>query len=224
MNTTKKLSSNMTFAATPSSDNPDGLHHGLPVMLQRLFAGIGLLLISPLLMLVMMLIKIESKGPCVYKQVRVGKLGRRFTMYKFRSMYTADDPKFSAPDPSESNREGVCAKFRNDPRITTVGRFIRKYSIDELPQLFNVICGDMLLIGPRPALEKEVNAYQVNELGRLNCEQGLTGLWQVTGRADTTFQQQVMLDKLYIENQSFTQDIKIILKTVPCVLGARGAY
>ncbi|RXF03498.1 sugar transferase [Pseudoalteromonas sp. PS5] len=228
MTTIKKLSTNMAFTQTATAPDStsvrDGRHHGIPVMLQRAIAGLGMLFISPLLILVMLLIKLESQGPCVYKQVRVGKLGRRFTMYKFRSMYMADDPKFKAPDPSQSNRDGVCAKFHNDPRITRVGRFIRKYSIDELPQLFNVVCGDMLLIGPRPALENEVSAYQVNELARLNCEQGLTGLWQVTGRADTTFEQQVMLDTQYIDNQSTVQDIKIICRTIPCVLGARGAY
>ncbi|ALU42956.1 sugar transferase [Pseudoalteromonas rubra] len=202
----------------------DGRHHGIPACLQRLAAITGLLLLSPFLLVLIALIKLESQGPCVYKQVRVGKLGRRFTMYKFRSMYMPEDPRFRNPDPAQSDREGVCAKYRNDPRITRIGAFIRKYSIDELPQLMNVVRGDMLLIGPRPALEKEVHAYQPHELGRLNSEQGLTGLWQVTGRADTTFAQQVQLDKRYISEQSALNDVTILLKTIPCVIGAKGAY
>ncbi|MCF2856556.1 sugar transferase [Pseudoalteromonas sp. SMS1] len=231
MEITNKISTSATVSSIRSARNSnvktaniDGVHHGIPVWLQRTVATLGLLVISPLLMLLMIALKLESKGPCVFKQVRVGKYGRRFTMYKFRSMYTQDDPRFKAPEQKDSAREGVCQKYIHDPRITSIGRFIRKYSIDELPQLLNVVKGDMLLIGPRPALEIEVAQYNPSQLSRLNSEQGLTGLWQVTGRADTTFEQQVQLDDRYIQEQSITSDIKILCKTVPCVLGAKGAY
>ncbi|KZN66746.1 sugar transferase [Pseudoalteromonas luteoviolacea] len=226
MEITNKISTTATVRTIKAvrKVSVDGVHHGIPTWLQRAVATLGLLAISPLLALLMLAIKLESKGPCVFKQVRVGKYGRRFTMYKFRSMYMQDDPRFKAPEQKDSSREGVCQKYIHDPRITCIGRFIRKYSIDELPQLLNVVKGDMLLIGPRPALEMEVAQYEPSQLSRLNSEQGLTGLWQVTGRADTTFEQQVQLDEQYIQEQSIMSDVKILLKTVPCVLGAKGAY
>ncbi len=208
----------------PLKINQDGRHHGIPAWLQRTAAGLGMLVISPLLIITVLAICLESRGSCFYSQIRVGKFGRHFKMYKFRSMYLKTDPKYREPDPATSDREGVCKKYVNDPRITRVGRFIRKYSIDELPQLWNVIKGDMLLIGPRPALSIEVDAYENQALPRLNCEAGLTGLWQVSGRADTTFAQQVGLDTRYVHEQSMLMDIRILFATVPCVLGAKGAY
>ncbi|MBQ4836390.1 MULTISPECIES: sugar transferase [Pseudoalteromonas] len=229
MDITTKIATNVTTASAQAANKVtkhhiDGVHHGIPVWFQRTVAALGLLAISPLLLLLMLAIKLESKGPVVFRQTRVGKFGRRFTMYKFRSMYMQDDPRFQAPDQKDSAREGVCQKYIHDPRITCIGRFIRKYSIDELPQLLNVVRGDMMLIGPRPALEMEVAQYKPAQLSRLNSEQGLTGLWQVTGRADTTFEQQVQLDEQYIVEQSIMSDVKILLKTVPCVVGAKGAY
>ncbi|KZN65655.1 hypothetical protein N473_11525 [Pseudoalteromonas luteoviolacea CPMOR-1] len=229
MDITTKIATNVTATSTQTAKKVtkhhiDGVHHGIPVWFQRAVAALGLLAISPLLLLLMLAIKLESKGPVVFRQTRVGKFGRRFTMYKFRSMYMQDDPRFQAPDQKDSAREGVCQKYIHDPRITCIGRFIRKYSIDELPQLLNVVRGDMMLIGPRPALEMEVAQYKPAQLSRLNSEQGLTGLWQVTGRADTTFEQQVQLDEQYIVEQSIMSDVKILLKTVPCVVGAKGAY
>lgn len=202
----------------------DGLHRGLPIWLQRLAAMTGLIMLMPLLLIVMALIKMESRGSCFYSQVRVGKFGRHFRMYKFRSMYLKSDPLYREPSPESSDREGVCKKYHADPRVTRVGRFIRKYSIDELPQLFNIARGDMLLIGPRPALTTEVYQYQASALSRLNCEAGLTGLWQISGRAETTFEEQVALDTRYIQQQSVWSDMRMLFATVPCVLNARGAY
>lgn len=211
------------------SQNREGLtnygsHRGIPIMLQRLAALVALLLLAPLLISVACLIRLESKGGILYSQVRIGKYGRHFRMYKFRSMYTKQDARYQEPNPADSNREGVCKKYHNDPRITQVGRFIRKYSIDELPQLFNIVRGDMVLIGPRPALAIEFYQYDDLAAPRLECEAGLTGLWQISGRADLSFEQQVALDKLYIQQQSIWSDIKMLLATVPCVLGAKGAY
>jgi lipopolysaccharide/colanic/teichoic acid biosynthesis glycosyltransferase len=199
-------------------------HKGIPVILQQSVALLTLILISPLLLLVMILIKKESSGSALFSQIRIGENGRHFKMYKFRSMYLKSDPSYQEPDPSQSSREGVCKKYINDPRITKIGQFIRKYSIDEIPQLFNIVKGDMCLVGPRPALS--IEAYQYDNLvqARLFTKPGLTGLWQVSGRADTNFEEQLQLDKTYIKQQSFLMDCKIIALTIPVVLIAKGAY
>ncbi|MFT5295175.1 MAG: exopolysaccharide production protein ExoY [Colwellia sp.] len=199
-------------------------HKGIPVVLQQATALMVMLLISPLLLLILLLIKIESSGSALYSQTRVGVNGRHFKMYKFRSMYLKSDQKYKEPDPSQSSREGVCKKYINDPRITKIGQFIRKYSIDEIPQLFNIVRGDMCLVGPRPALSIETYEYDRFVQTRLFTKPGLTGLWQVSGRADTNFEQQLQLDKTYIKQQSFFMDCKIIALTIPAVLTARGAY
>ncbi|PKH03000.1 multidrug MFS transporter [Psychromonas sp. MB-3u-54] len=201
-----------------------GQHRGIPLFIQRLIALVTLILLTPVLLITTFIICLESKGSFLYSQDRIGKYGRHFKMYKFRSMYLKSDPNYHEPDPSQSNRDGVCKKYKKDPRITTVGWFIRKFSIDELPQLYNVIIGDMVLIGPRPALSNEVDQYSYNALGRLNGIPGLSGLWQVSGRADTNFDTQVDLDKSYLWQQSILLDIKIILATFPVVLSAEGAY
>jgi lipopolysaccharide/colanic/teichoic acid biosynthesis glycosyltransferase len=199
-------------------------HCGIPLLFQQFVSALGLLLISPLLLLVMLLIKLESPGNILFSQTRIGENGRHFKMYKFRSMYLKSDPRYQEPNPEESSRDGVCKKYVNDPRITTIGKFIRKYSIDELPQLFNVVTGDMCLVGPRPALAIETYEYEFSEQARLFSKPGLTGLWQVSGRANTSFAEQLVLDTSYIEHQSIVNDIKIILLTIPAVLTAKGAY
>jgi exopolysaccharide production protein ExoY len=201
-----------------------GKHKGIPMFLQRSLALIALICLSPMLMIVMFLLRLESRGNCFFSQDRIGKYGRHFKMYKFRSMYLTTDRRYAEPDPSTSDRDGICKKYRNDSRISIVGAFIRKYSIDELPQLINIVKGDMALIGPRPALAIEVNAYPTSALCRLNGMPGLSGLWQVSGRADTDFDTQVTLDERYLQKQSIGYDIRILLATLPCVIGARGAY
>jgi len=198
--------------------------NGLPEILQRFLALIALVLLSPLLLLTMIAIRAESKGAIFFKQVRVGEQGRRFTMYKFRSMYMPDDPRYVDPAQLISDRDGVCNKFKKDPRITCVGRIIRKLSIDELPQLLNVLKGEMVLIGPRPALPQETDAYDWYMLERLNTKSGLTGLWQVSGRADTSFQEQIDLDLRYVRERSWLLDLKIMLATIPAVVTGKGAY
>jgi lipopolysaccharide/colanic/teichoic acid biosynthesis glycosyltransferase len=202
----------------------DGKHHGLPFQCQRIIALAIVVAALPLIFLTMVCIRIESKGNCFYSQVRVGKYGRLFKMYKFRSMYIMSDKNYRAPSVTNSDRQGVCLKFKQDPRVTSIGRFIRKYSIDELPQLFNVILGDMALIGPRPALVSEVNKYSNDAYDRLNGYPGISGLWQVSGRADTDFETQVKLDTDYLQQQSVGLDLKIIIATIPCIILARGAY
>lgn len=201
-----------------------GKHRGIPMVVQRLIALLALIVLSPILLMTMQLIRLESRGSCFFSQDRIGKYGRHFRMYKFRSMYLKTDPNYREPDPSQSDRDGVCKKYKNDPRITKIGSFIRKFSIDEIPQLINIVMGDMALIGPRPALSTEVDEYQYSALGRLNGIPGLSGLWQVSGRADTDFETQVDLDNSYLQKQSILLDIKIMLATIPCILNAKGAY
>lgn len=221
--TISQLNNHLNVNYTPVQENTFG-HRGIPLFLQQIFSALVLLIISPLILIVMLLIKRESPGKTLFSQVRVGENGRHFKMYKFRSMFLKSDPCYQEPDPSQSSRDGVCKKYINDPRITTVGKFIRKYSIDELPQLFNVVTGDMCLVGPRPALAIETYAYEHAEQDRLFSKPGLTGLWQVSGRADTNFTEQLQLDTSYIEQQSIWNDCKIILLTIPAVLTAKGAY
>lgn len=218
------VKNNALFTGTHKVIDKNYKHKGIPVILQQTVALIALLLISPLLLLVLILIKTESSGSALFSQTRVGENGRHFKMYKFRSMYLKTDPNYHEPDPTQSSREGVCKKYINDPRITKIGQFIRKYSIDEIPQLFNIIRGDMCLVGPRPALSIETYEYDNVVQTRLFTKPGLTGLWQISGRADTNFEEQLQLDKTYIMQQSFLMDCKIIALTIPAVLSAKGAY
>lgn len=207
-----------------SDNNTQKKQQGIPEILQRIAALVILLILSPLLIASAMCILLESRGAIIFTQNRVGKNGQRFMMYKFRSMYCPEDPRY--PDESQlvSDREGVCSKQFKDPRITSVGRIIRKLSIDELPQLLNVIKGDMLLVGPRPALPNETDQYSYKMLERLNVKAGLTGLWQVSGRADTSFEEQMDLDIRYVRERSILMDLYILLATVPVVIMGKGAY
>ncbi|MFZ5918248.1 MAG: sugar transferase [Chloroflexota bacterium] len=188
-----------------------------------LAALILLLGLSPLMLLTALAVKLDSPGPVFFKQIRVGKWGRTFGCYKFRSMYTdAEERKKELMAFNEA--DGPVFKMKNDPRITRVGRIIRKLSIDELPQLFNVLKGEMSLVGPRPPVPGEVAQYEYDQRRRLDAVPGITGLQQVSGRSDMDFDRWVALDVQYIEQQSFLYDIKILLKTIPAVLFSRGAY
>ena len=185
---------------------------------------IGMLILLPLFLSVALLIKLDDpKGPVFFKQVRVGKDGKEFYMYKFRSMCVNAEEKL-AELLKQNEIEGAMFKMKNDPRITTIGRFIRKTSIDELPQLLNVLKGDMSLVGPRPPLPREVERYTDYDKKRLVVTPGCTGLWQVSGRNNLNFDQMVELDLKYIENLSFKMDAKIILKTFTVIFGDDGAY
>jgi exopolysaccharide biosynthesis polyprenyl glycosylphosphotransferase len=183
----------------------------------------GLLLLSPLLLLIAWLIKLDSPGPVFFKQTRLGRGARPFTCYKFRSM--REDAERVKPRLTKLNEaEGPIFKIRDDPRITRVGRILRRFSIDELPQLINVFRGDMSLVGPRPPLPGEVEKYEDWHHERLRIPSGMTGLWQVMGRSDLTFDEMVMLDLHYAENWSLWLDFKILLRTIPTALLGRGAY
>lgn len=187
-------------------------------------AAVGLLLLAPFFTLLALIIRLDSKGPTLFSQTRIGEGGREFRCWKFRSMYIdAEARKQELADQNEMDG-GVTFKMKNDPRITRVGRFIRKASIDELPQLWNVFTGDMSLVGPRPAVPKEVAEYTPYERGRLSVKPGITCLWQVSGRSDLPFDRQVELDLEYARTRSLRKDLKILWQTVPAVLFARGAY
>ncbi|MBA2871221.1 exopolysaccharide biosynthesis polyprenyl glycosylphosphotransferase [Anoxybacillus calidus] len=184
----------------------------------------GLVCLSWLFLIVAILIKLEDpKGPVFFRQVRIGKDGKEFYMYKFRSMVTnAEELLESLLHLNETT--GAMFKMKDDPRVTKVGRFIRKTSIDELPQLWNVLKGEMSLVGPRPPLPREVAQYTEYHKQRLLVTPGCTGLWQVSGRSNVGFREMVELDLFYIENRNLLLDIKIILKTLKTVINSENAY
>lgn len=177
----------------------------------------------PIMAVISVLVKLDSRGPVLFKQVRVGKWGETFYCYKFRSMYV-DAEERKSELMAQNEADAVVFKMKNDPRITRVGRYIRKASIDELPQLFNVLKGEMSLVGPRPPVPSEVAEYQFDQLRRLDAIPGITGLQQVSGRSELSFTRWVELDVQYIAEQSLMKDIEILLKTVPAVITGRGAY
>ncbi|MBK1699965.1 sugar transferase [Thiococcus pfennigii] len=198
--------------------------HVLKRALDILVAGPLFLLLLPFLALLMLAIRLESPGPALFVQTRVGRWGRLFKLYKLRSMYLDAEARKAELLAANEMAGGVTFKMQRDPRITRIGRFIRKASIDELPQLWNVIRGDMSLVGPRPALPSEVDGYSLADRRRLEVTPGITCIWQVSGRSDIPFPQQVELDVRYIESQSLLTDLAILLQTVPAVLFGRGAY
>lgn len=194
---------------------------------KRLFdvvvSGLLLAFASPLMLMIALMVKLDSRGPVLFRQERVGIEGRLFPMLKFRSMVT--DAEELLPALSSLNQgAGVLFKLRHDPRVTRVGTFLRKYSLDELPQLINIFTGSMSLVGPRPPLPREVEAYEHDVRRRLLVKPGLTGLWQVSGRSNLSWQDSVRLDLYYVENWSLAGDLIIILRTVRAVFRSTGAY
>lgn len=189
--------------------------------------GLGLLALLPLFALVALAIRLDSPGPIFFAQERIGERGRRFRMWKFRTMVVNADALKDAlakQSATATGPDGIRFKMVRDPRVTRVGRILRKFSIDELPQLCNVFAGDMTLIGPRPPVWREVARYDSRALRRLEVRPGLTCLWQVRGRSDLTFGQQVDLDLDYIDRTRPHEEILILLQTVPAVVTGRGAY
>jgi len=195
--------------------------------LKRAFDLVGALALliaaAPLLGLVALAITLEDGGPILFRQIRVGKHGRRFVMFKFRSMVPNAEALKAQLLAQNEMRDGILFKIRKDPRITRAGRVIRKLSLDELPQLFNVVLGDMSLVGPRPPVPSEVALYDPAHRRRLAATPGITCLWQISGRNEIDFQGQVRLDVQYIERQSLWLDLAILLRTLPAVISGRGA-
>ncbi len=197
---------------------------GFKRLMDIILAVLAIICGSPVFLLTALLVKVTSPGPIIFSQVRVGRFGRHFKFYKFRSMYIDAEARKAELLKHNESGDGVIFKMKHDPRITPVGRFIRKFSIDELPQLFNVLLGDMSLVGPRPPLPSEVRSYTLDERKRLNITPGITCLWQVSGRSELPFSKQIALDKEYIASRSTWKDFLILLKTVPAILTGKGAW
>lgn len=186
-------------------------------------AAILILIFGPLLLLIAGLVKLSSKGPVLYVSERVGLCGQVFRFFKFRSMYVDADKR--RDDLEQANeKDGPIFKMRRDPRITPLGRFMRKFSLDELPQLFNVLRGDMSLVGPRPPLVTEVQSYSPFEQERLSIRPGLTCYWQIMGRSDLSFEEWMVLDHKYLREMSFWKDLELLVKTPLAVMLGKGAY
>lgn len=200
-----------------------GLSRVLKSGLDRALAGLGLVLLSPLMLVVAVLVRTTSTGPVFFRQTRIGLDGRPFQVVKFRSMVSGADKQVDLLR-EQNEKDEVLFKIKRDPRITAVGVKLRRFSLDELPQLFNVLCGTMSLVGPRPPLPTEVDSYHSDVRRRLLVRPGITGLWQVSGRSDLSWDDSVRLDLRYVENWSMSLDFYIMWRTIRAVLGGRGAY
>ncbi|WP_460578614.1 sugar transferase [Humibacter ginsengisoli] len=201
----------------------DGAKHVLKRALDVVLSGLALFVLAPLFAVLAVLVRLDSPGGAFFSQQRVGRNGERFTMYKFRSMVASSEAD-AAQLASKNDGAGLLFKLKDDPRVTRVGRIIRKYSLDELPQLWNVFTGDMSLVGPRPPLPKEVAAYENHVQRRLFIKPGLTGMWQVNGRSDLSWDESVRLDLYYVENWSLTGDLIILWRTAKVLVKPVGAY
>lgn len=179
---------------------------------------LGLIISLPLFVIIAIIVKLDSKGPVIYTDNRIGKNGKKFKIYKFRTMH--DEIELKLHQKEEWNEK---FKLRNDPRITTIGKILRKTSLDELPQLINILKGDLSVVGPRPVIDKELEKYKENKEKFLSVKPGLTGYWQVNGRSNTTYQQRMQMELYYVENMCFTLDLKILFKTIITVIKMEGA-
>jgi len=223
---TKELESPVSEAELArSSDHPQAqpFNRFCKQMLDYFFVIPGLLLISPLLLVLALLVKLDSPGPIIYRRRVVGLNGKEFDAYKFRTMYINGD-EILAQYPKLRAELAKNYKLKCDPRVTRVGQFLRKYSLDELPQLFNVLQQDMSLVGPRIITTQELNKYGEWRGRLVTVMPGLTGLWQVSGRSDTSYDERVQLDMQYINNWSVWQEVSILFRTIPAVAKGDGAY
>lgn len=187
-------------------------------------SGFALLAMAPIWLLIAVGIKLEDRGPVVFSQTRIGKFGVPFKIYKFRSMRIGAEALLDGLLSQNEHNQGVTFKLKEDPRITRVGLWLRKFSFDELPQFYNVLRGEMSLVGPRPPLPREVAGYSLSDHRRFLAKPGITCIWQISGRAKIDFKGQVELDVRYIESCGFLGDVRILCKTVPAVLSGTGAY
>lgn len=218
MNNTNIIKSHTNNIENEQSKDSRVLYNFTKRVIDLIGSIIGLIILSPIMIIISILIKLESQGPVVFKQVRVGKNKRKFKMYKFRSMVNnAEDLKKNLEDKNEMS--GPMFKIKEDPRVTKIGKFIRKTSIDELPQLINVLKGEMSLVGPRPSLVKEVDQFEDWMNRRLEVKPGLTCYWQVEGRNDIDFEEWMKLDVKYVDDRSIGLDIKLIFKTFFVLFG-----
>jgi exopolysaccharide biosynthesis polyprenyl glycosylphosphotransferase len=200
-----------------------GLRRGVKGAADRSVALVALLVLAPLLVAIALAIGVSSRGPVIFRQVRVGRGGRHFTVWKFRTMVRDAESRLASLM-HLNEQDGVLFKMRNDPRVTRVGRVLRRWSLDELPQLWNVLRGDMSLVGPRPPIPSEVARYADGIHRRLLVKPGMTGLWQVSGRAELLWEEAVRLDLHYVEHWSLSMDAVILGRTCMAVVRQRGAY
>lgn len=224
-------------SATRSADTPlsdlDYAAMTLPIggLVKRTFdftaAGLALIVFSPLFLMIMALVKLTDKGPAFYGHGRIGHRGRTFKCLKFRTMAVNGDEllrKHLRENPEASEEWRQTRKLKDDPRVTAVGRVLRKLSLDELPQLINILRGEMSVVGPRPVVDDELKVYDSSAVYYLQTRPGLTGLWQISGRNDVSYETRIAFDTQYVQNWSLVQDVSIILKTIPAVCMARGSY
>ena len=204
-------------------DDRRPLYHAVKRLFDVVASACGLILLSPLFLLLIILIKSEDGGPAFYSQERIGKNEKPFKMWKFRSMIVDADKMLDKLE-DQNEIDGAMFKIKDDPRVTKIGHVIRKYSLDELPQLWNVLIGDMSLVGPRPPLPSEVEEYTDYDKQRLTVMPGCTGLWQVTKRNEADFDEMVWLDIVYINHSGLWEDLKLIIKTVLVMVHPNGAY
>jgi undecaprenyl-phosphate galactose phosphotransferase len=203
-------------------------HRFIKRLFDIMFSFSILVLFLPIFIIVAIAIRISSKGPIIYSHQRVGRGGKKFGCFKFRTMYPYADKKLKEileNNPELQKEWETTYKLKHDPRITPIGSFLRKTSLDEFPQFINVLKGDLSVVGPRPVIRDEIiKYYGVKAAKVLSIRPGLTGLWQVSGRSDTTYDSRILLDEEYINNQSLALDIKLVLKTIPAMIFSRGAY
>ncbi|WP_047375071.1 sugar transferase [Exiguobacterium sp. ZOR0005] len=219
-----QIDKSIRIATAPDLPKPATTYFVQKRIVDFLGSLFGLILLSPLLLILAIIIKLEDKKASIFfSQERIGINGRAFKMYKFRSMVSDAEKQLEALL-SQNETTGAMFKMSNDPRVTKVGRFIRKTSLDELPQLWNVLKGDMSLVGPRPPLPREVKEYTAYDLQRLLALPGCTGLWQISGRSNIGFNEMVELDLEYIKSRSIKMDLLIILKTFKVLVGSKDAY
>jgi exopolysaccharide biosynthesis polyprenyl glycosylphosphotransferase len=217
-----QIGTGLLHVRPPSTSGPAGM---VKDAADRVVAALLLLALSPLLGALLLLIRLDSPGAAIFRQTRVGRDGGRFTMLKLRTMHVdAEEVRRDLALANECDPDSLLFKIRTDPRITSIGAVLRRYSLDELPQLVNVVRGDMSLVGPRPALPTEALAYSQDMRRRLDVRPGMTGLWQVSGRSDLSWDETVRLDLAYVDNWSWRMDFTIAARTLGAVVGHRGAY
>lgn len=229
MNTNQQIGSerDLRFSGVPELTDLEIRRSTAYGIAKRLFdLGVslaGLALLLPVIPVIAVMIKLDSPGPVFFRQYRVGRGGRIFRFYKFRSMYREAEREKNKLE-ALNEQDGPIFKLKSDPRVTTVGRFLRRSSLDEIPQIFNVVRGEMSVVGPRPPLPSEVAHYQPWHRMRLEVKPGITCLWQISGRSHLSFDEWMRLDMEYLKHRSFMIDVMIFLKTIPAVIARKGAY
>jgi len=224
----EKATEPSTAAAEDASAQEFAIRDGFPYALsKRVFdivvASFALVLLVPIIPLIAVMIKLDTSGPVFFRQQRVGRRGRVFHFYKFRSMFTGADERKKELE-ALNEQDGPVFKVRSDPRVTNVGRFLRRSSLDEIPQIFNVVKGEMSIVGPRPPVPSEVERYHPWHRRRLEVRPGITCLWQISGRSHLSFDEWMRLDMEYLKHRNFRTDLLIFFKTIPAVIARRGAY